>query len=190
MPAEPLHPVPVTRVTTRRVPWALVLAVGAAVTVAALGLLVWPFVAARWVLALLLGAAIIAGGLALLVRARPSLASTAIGVALVLAGMLAIVFSAFTVQALVTLVGAGLAVAGAVWIAAALRLGAGIGGLAAVPGGVLLVAGIVALVWPAIALALASVVAGLCLLVLGVSTIGLALRLRRARVTSATTIVR
>lgn len=161
-----------------RSPWWILLAVGVLVTAAGLGLLVWPFLAATWILALLFSAALIANGLAVLARG-PGPAGVIGGLVLLIAGVLAIVFSEFTAGAIVTFFGVALITIGAIWLIVGLGLSRRGSGLVVGPAVLLILAGIVGLVWPSIALALLAVIAGLGTLVLGASLIWGALALRR-----------
>lgn len=162
----------------RRFPWWIPMIVGIIVMLAALGLLLWPFVAASWVLVVLFGAALMANGLALLVRQRSSGATVGAGVVLLVAGLLAIVFSEFTVGVLVTFVGVSVILVGALWLTIGVRAGAGFAGL--LPAILIMLAGLVALVWPEVALMFVAVIGGLIMLVLGSTMIWTALALRRA----------
>lgn len=162
----------------RRFPWWIVLAVGIIVIAAGAGLLVWPFVAASWLLVVLFGSALIANGLALLVRRRATTGGTVAGLLLVLAGVLAMVFSEFTVSALVTFVGVAVIIVGAFWLVIGVRAGGGAAVLA--PAIVIVLAGVVALVWPGIALVFVAVLGGIVMLLLGASLVWTALALRRA----------
>lgn len=185
---------------TARSPWWAVLIVGVLVALAGAALLIWPFLAASWMLAVLIGSALIANGLALMVGLRAGGASLGGGVLLVLLGLLAIVFSDFTVTMLVTFVGGGLVFVGALWLIIASRIGAARrSALAAQPGAaqlgrgggvrsllwlippvLLLAGGIAALVWPGVALSIAAVGVGVVTLALGASIVWGAFRLRRA----------
>lgn len=173
---------PPSETSERRFPWWILLAVGVIVVAAGAGLLVWPFIAASWILVILFGAALIANGLALIVRGTP--ASVGAGLLLAVAGVLAIVFSEFTANALVTFFGIALIILGAFWLVLAFSLGRGGSAVVALPAVLVLLAGVVALVWPAVALAIVAVIAGLCTLALGASLIWGALGLRRMRVST------
>lgn len=163
---------------TRRFPWWIPLSVGVVVLLAGCGLLLWPFFTASWLLAVLIGAALIANGLALLVRRRSSPATVVAGVALIAAGVLAMVFSGFTADVIVTLFGSAVMLVGALWLAVGLRAGGGTAMLA--PAILIMLAGLVALIWPGVALAFVAVIGGLVMLLLGASLVGTALALRRA----------
>lgn len=179
------QPVPYRVTTTRRFPWWTLLIAGVLIALVGVAFLVWPFFAGSWVLAILFGSALIANGLALL--ARGSSAAVIGGLLLLAAGVLAIVFSEFTVAVLVSSVGAGLIVIGAIWIAVAARM-PGRRVLAILPGALMLLGGVVALVLPALALSIVAVVGGLCLMLIGALIISAATRLRRVNA-STTTIV-
>lgn len=161
----------------RRFPWWIPMIVGIIVMLAALGLLLWPFVAASWVLVVLFGSALIANGLALLVRRRGTGASTAAGVVLIAVGVLSMVFSDFTVNALVVFVGVSVLLIGALWLALGVRAG-GAGG--AVPGVLIMLAGIVALIWPEVTLVFVAVIGGFIMLLFGGFMVWTSLALRRA----------
>jgi uncharacterized membrane protein HdeD (DUF308 family) len=176
------QPVPYRVTTTRRFPWWTLLIAGVLIALVGVGFLIWPFFAGSWVLAILFGSALIANGLALLTRG--SSASLIGGLLLLIAGVLAIVFSEVTV---VSFVGAGLIVLGAIWIAVAARL-PGRRALSILPGALMLLGGVTALVLPALALSIVAVVGGLCLILIGVLIVSAATRLRRVNA-SATTIV-
>ncbi|WP_449282876.1 DUF308 domain-containing protein [Leucobacter sp.] len=179
------QPVPYRVTTTRRFPWWTPLIAGVLIALVGVGFLIWPFFAGGWALAILFGSALIANGLALL--ARGSSAAVIGGLLLLAAGVLAIVFSEFTVAVLVSSVGAGLIVLGAIWIAVAARL-AGRRALAILPGALMLLGGVTALVLPALALSIVAVVGGLCLILIGVLIVSAATRLRHVNA-STTTIV-
>lgn len=162
----------------RRFPWWIPMAVGVVVIVAGAGLLLWPFVAASWLLVVLFGSALIANGLALLVRPRASGATVGAGAVLVAAGVLAMVFSEFTVNALVTFVGVTVILVGALWLSIGVRAGGGAAAL--LPSILIILAGVIALIWPGVALAFVAVIGGLVMLLLGSSLVWTALALRRA----------
>ncbi|MCW2287892.1 DUF308 domain-containing protein [Leucobacter luti] len=174
---------------SRRFPWWVVLVVGIVVIVAGIGLVVWPFVAASQMLAVFFGLALIANGLAMLVRGGPNATSRVLGVVFIIAGVLAMIFAAFTVQALVVLVGAALLVLGVSWIVVGMRIGAGRGGFIMVPGVLAVLGGIFALIWPAAALSIVAFCAGIAMLLFGASLIWGATRLRSTRVDQTTIIV-
>ncbi|MGK0720875.1 DUF308 domain-containing protein [Leucobacter sp. W1478] len=180
---------PMTNVSTRSFPWWIPLVVGAIVTAAGVGLLVWPFVAATWILVILFGSALIANGLALLVRLRPSGSTTAAGLLLILAGILAIVFSEFTVSALVTFVGVTLIFVGALWLVIGIRLTDGRSMLVLLPAVLTLIGGVVTLVWPDFAIKVVAVICGIFTVMLGASIIWTAWRLRKTTVSETTIIV-
>lgn len=181
------QPVVYAAAGNRGLPWWPLLLAGALVAAVGVGFLVWPFFAASWLLVVLFGSALIANGLALLTRAGGSSAALVGGIVLIGAGVLAIVFSDFTVSAIVAFVGVGLVVFGVLWIAIGARF-AGRSPALLVPGVLVLVGGIVALAWPGLALAVVAVIGGICLVLLGSLIIWTANRLRRTR-PSATTIV-
>ncbi|PII86644.1 hypothetical protein BMH32_12310 [Leucobacter sp. OLJS4] len=165
------------RAETRRFPWWILLVVGILVTAAGVGLLFWPFIAASWFLVVVLGSALIANGLAILVR-RPSGAAVAAGIVLIAGGVLAMVFSDFTVTALVTFVGVSVLFVGAFWLVLAIRAG-GRSGLVLMPAILAILAGVVTLVWPDFALKFVAVIAGIFTLFIGISLILSATALRR-----------
>lgn len=180
---------PVAHVSTRRFPWWIPLLVGILVIAAGIGLVLWPFVAATWILVILFGSALIANGLAMLVRLRPSASSTIAGILLVLAGVLAIVFSEFTVSALVTFVGVALIFVGAFWLVLGIRLTEGTSFLFLLPAILTLLGGVVALIWPDFAVKVVAVVCGLFTLALGASIVWGALQLRKTSVSETTIII-
>ncbi|MGI8394040.1 DUF308 domain-containing protein [Leucobacter sp. W1038] len=180
---------PVTHVSTRRFPWWIPLVVGVLVAAAGIGLLIWPFVAATWILVILFGSALIANGLALTVRLRPSASTTVGGVLLILAGILAIVFSEFTVSALVTFVGVSLIFVGALWLVIGIRLTEGASMLVLLPTLLTLLGGVVTLIWPDFAIKVVAVVCGLFTVMLGTSLIWTAIRLRKISVSQTTIIL-
>ncbi|MFA5607455.1 MAG: DUF308 domain-containing protein [Leucobacter sp.] len=159
----------------RRFPWWTLIVVGILVIAAGLGLMLWPFIAASWVLVLLFGSALIANGLALLVGRRGGGGGVAAGVVLVVAGALAIVFSEFTVNALVTFFGVAVIFIGVLWLVIGARLGAAM----VLPAVLLIAAGAAALVWPAVALAFVAVLVGIFTLIVGASLIWSGLAIRR-----------
>lgn len=171
----------------RRFPWWTLFVTGALVAAVGLGFLVWPFFAASWLLVVLFGSALVANGLALLTRAAGSPGALVGGLVLVAAGVLSIVFSDFTVSAIVAFVGVGLVLFGVLWIAVGARF-AGRSPMLLVPGVLVLAGGVVALAWPGLALAVVAVIGGVCLLLLGALIMWTANRLRRVDA-SATTIV-
>lgn len=179
------QPVPYRVTTTRRFPWWTLLVAGVLIGLVGVGFLVWPFFAGSWALAILFGSALIANGVALLTRG--SSAAVIGGLLLLAAGILAIVFSELTVAVLVSSVGAGLIVLGAIWIVVAARM-PGRRAVAILPGAVMLLGGITALVLPALALSIVAVVGGLCMILIGALIVSAAARLRNASA-SATTIV-
>lgn len=180
---------PRSRVSVRRFPWWIPLLVGVVVAAAGIGLLIWPFVAASWILVILFGSALIANGLALLVRLRASAGTTIAGALLILAGLLAIVFSEFTVSALVTFVGVALIFVGVLWLVIGIRLAEGAGVLVLLPASVTLLSGVVTLIWPDFALKAVAVLCGIFTLVLGASMIWSAFRLRDTKVSETTIII-
>lgn len=183
------QPIRIVTNETRRFPWWVMLAVGIFVIIAGLGLLVWPFVAASTLLAIFFGLALIANGLAMLVRGGPTAATRVIGAVFILAGVLAMIFSALTIKALVVLVGAALIVIGISWIVLGLRIGAGRGGFVLVPGVLSILGGVFALIWPGVALSIVAFLAGLVMLFLGVSIVWTGIRMRNMRMESRTIIV-
>lgn len=178
-----------SRVRVRRFPWWIPLIVGVLVVAAGVGLLLWPFVAATWILVLLFGSALIANGLALLVRTRPSAASTVAGILLIVCGALAIIFSEFTVSALVTFVGVMLIIIGAFWLMLGIGLAREAGFMLLAPPIVAILGGIVTLIWPEFAIKVVAVICGLFTLILGASIIWTSLRLRKTSVSQTTLIV-
>ncbi len=180
---------PFTQVTTRRFPWWIPLIVGVLVMAAGFGLLIWPFVAASWILVVLFGSALIANGLALLVTLQPSVSSTLGGVLLIVAGLLSIIFSDFTVSALVTFVGVGLIFVGALWLVLGLRIAGGGNPALWVPAVIVLLGGVVTLVWPEFSLKVVAVLGGILMLLIGASIIWAAVRLRSLRLSQTTIIV-
>ncbi|MBL3698053.1 DUF308 domain-containing protein [Leucobacter luti] len=174
---------------SRRFPWWVVLIVGIVVVIAGVGLVVWPFIAASQLLAVIFGIALIANGLAMLVRSGPGVGAKVLGVVFIVAGLLAMVFAAFTVKALVVLVGAVLLILGVSWIVAGARVGAGRGGAIMVPGVLAILAGVFALIWPGVALSIVAFCAGLAMLAFGASLIWGSTRLRHTRVDQTTIIV-
>lgn len=158
-------------------PWWIPCAVGGLVVAAGLGLLIWPFIAASWLLVVLFGSALIANGLAMLVRARGSAAAMVGGALLVVAGALSIVFSDFTVSALVTFAGVALIVIGAFWLILSASFGARSWQLM-LPSVLTILAGVVALAWPGVALVFVAVVSGLLTLLIGSLLIWSSLALR------------
>lgn len=173
---------PPAHTTTRRFPWWVPLSVGVLVIAAGVGLLVWPFVAASWLLAMFFGAALIANGLALMVRSKATGASFTGGIVLLLVGLFAIVFSDFTVNALVMFVGVTLIAVGSFWLVIALALSRG--GLgAALPGIVMVLGGVATIAWPQVALSFVAVIAGLVMLAVGAVIIWGAYRMRSVTVT-------
>lgn len=173
----------------RRAPWGAVLAVGIVVLLAGIGLVIWPFVTASNILAVLFGIALMANGLALLVRQGPAGAARVVGALFLLAGLLAIVFAEFTVQALVVVVGATMLVTGVVWIALGARAGGPRSGWLLVPGVLAILGGIFALIWPATALGIVAFCAGLAMLAFGGSLIWGAIGMRKTRIDRTTIIV-
>lgn len=161
-------------------PWWVLISVGAIVIAAGVGLLIWPFIAASWILVLLFGSALIANGLAAVVRLRASGAATIGGMVLMIAGVLAIVFSEFTAQALVTFVGVGLIAVGAFGVILVTRLSQGGFPITILPAVLAVAAGAFALIWPDIALAIVAVFAGLVTVGIGASMVWGGLVLRRA----------
>lgn len=180
---------PVSSMSTRRFPWWIPFVVGVLVAAAGVGLLIWPFVAATWILVILFGSALIANGLALLVRLRSSASTTVGGVLLILAGIFAIVFSEFTVSALVTFVGVALIFVGALWLVIGIRLTEGASPLVLLPAILTLVGGIVTLVWPNFAIKVVAVVCGLFTVLLAASIIWTAVKLRKTTVSQTTIII-
>lgn len=162
----------------RKFPWWIPLVVGIIVLAAAFGLLLWPFIAASWVLVVLFGSAMVANGLALLVRRRSSGATIGAGIVLIVVGVLAMLFSQFTVNVLVTFVGVSVILIGALWLTLGIRAGGGAAALG--PAIVIMLAGVVALIWPDVALAFVAVIGGLIMLLLGATMVWTALALRRA----------
>ncbi len=177
------------RTRVRSFPWWIPVTVGVLVVAAGVGLLLWPFVAATWILVLLFGSALIANGLAMLVRVRASSASTVAGILLIICGALAIVFSEFTVSALVTFAGVALIFIGAIWLVIGIGLSRGASLLLLVPPILTILGGVVTLVWPDFAIKVVAVVCGLLTLALGASIIWTALRLRKASVAQTTIII-
>ena len=163
---------------TRKFPWWIPMTVGIFMIVAGLGLLLWPFVAASWLLVVLFGSALIANGLALIVAMRPSGPSFGAGVLLIIAGVLSILFSEFTVNVLVTFVGGTVMLIGIFWLVGAVRMSGKSAGLLAP----LLVTfgGLASLIWPSVALAIVAVVGGLIMLVIGAIIVLAARTLRKA----------
>lgn len=173
----------------RRAPWGAVLAVGIIVVLAGIGLVIWPFLTASNILAVLLGIALMANGLALLVRAAPVGGSKFVGVLFILAGLFAVVFAQFTVQALVAFVGTSMLLIGVLWISMTLRAGAQRNLWLLVPGVFAILGGIFALIWPAVALGIVAFCAGLAMLAFGASLIWGALGMRKVRVDRTTVII-
>lgn len=178
-----------SRTRVRSFPWWIPLIVGVLVVAAGVGLLLWPFVAATWILVLLFGLALIANGLAMLVRIRASAASTVAGILLIICGALAIVFSEFTVSALVTFAGVALIFIGAIWLVLGIGLSRGASLLLLVPPILTILGGVVTLVWPDFAIKVVAVVCGLFTLILGASIIWTALQLRKTSVSQTTIII-
>ncbi len=173
----------------RRVRWWTPVLIGAVVLIAGVGLLLWPFVTASNVLAVILGVALLANGLAVLLRSGPNVGGRVLGIVLLLAGVLTMVFSAFTVKALVVLAGSALLVLGVTWIVIGVRLGASKGGFVLVPGILAIVGGVFSLIWPAAALSIVAFIAGIVMLGFGASLIWGGVRMRNVRVDQTTIIV-
>ncbi|WP_025132901.1 HdeD family acid-resistance protein [Leucobacter sp. PH1c] len=183
------QPIRIVTSDSRRAPWWILLIVGIVVVLAAIGLIVWPFIAASGMLAIIFGVALTANGLAMLVRSGPGAGSRVLGAVCILAGVLAVVFSEFTGRALVVLVGSALLVIGVSWLVLSARLGAGRSGFVLVPGILAVLGGVFALIWPATALSIVAFCAGLLMLVFGASLIWGALGMRHTRVDRTTIIV-
>ncbi|WP_125099689.1 HdeD family acid-resistance protein [Leucobacter chromiireducens] len=183
------HPIRIVTGEPRRAPWWTLLLVGLFVVLAGVGLLVWPFVAASGMLAVIFGVALLANGLAMLVRAGASAGTRVLGSVFVLAGILAMVFSAVTGKALVVLVGSALIVVGVSWLILSLRVARGGSGFLLVPGILAILGGVFALIWPATALSIVAFLAGIAMVFFGLSLCWGAMRLRGARVEQTTIIV-
>ena len=151
----------------RAFPWWIPFSIGALLALVGLAFLVWPFFAATWAFAVLIGAAFVASGLGVLLRQRPGGSSAVGGILMFAIGLLAIIFSDFTVSVLITFVGMTLIAAGVLWLVIALGLSRGGFNPATLPAVLMLAAGIVAIVWPSAALLAAAVAFGLVLLGVG-----------------------
>lgn len=148
--------------------------VGIAFVMIGIGMLLWPFGAASWILSLLVGLAFVTSGAGSLLSDQPG--STGLGILMIVAGVLAITFSAFTAQILVALLGILTIALGVILF----LLGASFRTIGLVVAGVILAAlGTVALLWQEVALAVFAVALGLVALALGVWLIALSLRVRR-----------
>ncbi|MFV0433521.1 MAG: DUF308 domain-containing protein [Leucobacter sp.] len=181
------QPVPYSGASAPRSPLPTLIVTAILLIAVGVGFLVWPFFAATWMLAILVGSAFITTGLAMLTRAAASPAALIGGLLLLAVGVLAILFSEFTVTVLVTFVGFGLVMFGVLWTA----IGASFARrspAAVVPGIVMLVGGVLALIWPNVALIVAAVVCGICMILLGGLLVWAATRMRRVD-PSKTTIV-
>lgn len=154
--------------------------IGGLIGLVGVTLLIWPFFAATQLFAGLIGAALIAAGLAPLLRRRPGARAT--GVLLIALGILAIVFSDFTVTVLIAFAGFSLVGLGIVWSVFALALGRGAFNVGMVPAFVLIVAGLIAMLWPSVALVVAAIALGLVLIAIAALLVSSGARLRRVRV--------
>lgn len=157
--------------------WWSILITGILVTIAGLALLVWPFIAASWLLAIFLGIALISGGSAALTHTRATALSRFLGLLVIVAGILAIVFNELAASLLVTIVGSVFITVGLFWVVVSLSVGGGV--VSTLPGVLAIIAGLIPMFWPQFALSFIAVFAGLMLLVWGVTLIGAAVRTRR-----------
>lgn len=183
------QPIRIVTTESRRAPWWALLVVGIFVTLAGIGLLVWPFVAASGMLAVIFGVALVANGLAMIVRGNASVGTRVVGSIFILAGILAMVFSSLTGKAFVVFVGAALIVVGVSWLVLSLRMARGGSGFLLVPGILAILGGVFALIWPATALGIVAFCAGIAMVLFGVSLCWGAVRMRGARVEQTTIIV-
>lgn len=171
------------RVTTRRFPWWIVLAIGVLIVAVGVSLMFWP-IAPVWLLVIIFGVSLIANGLAMFVRPGATAGGVILGALLIVAGVLSLVFMEFTAQTFVTFVAVSLIVLGAFWAAASIRAAGGLSGFVIAPAAFLLIAGILTLVWPDFVLTVIAMVGGVLMLVLGISLIVGAFQLRKLRFTT------
>lgn len=164
----------------RWVAWWIPFLIGALLAAVGLAFLIWPFFAATWVFAVLIGAAFIVTGLALALRRTPGGTSAISGVLIMVIGLLAIVFSDFTVSVLITFIGMTLICVGVLWLVVALGLSRGGLSVGTLPAVLMVAAGVFAIVWPAAALLIAAIVFGLLMLGIGWVTAWGAVRMRGA----------
>ncbi|MBN9612368.1 MAG: DUF308 domain-containing protein, partial [Actinobacteria bacterium] len=129
----------------RWVAWWVPFTVGALLAAVGLAFLIWPFFAATWAFAVLIGAAFVVTGLALLLRRRPGGSSAFGGVLVIAIGLLAIVFSDFTVSVLITFIGMTLIGVGVLWLVIALGLSRGGLNAGTLPAVLMLAAGVFAI---------------------------------------------
>ena len=152
-----------------RGPWWGLLIVGGIAAVAGIGLMTWPWVTAKWLLSILLGAALIANGLAMVLRrgTKSSGATNAVGVLLMIAGVVMIVFAETAVALLVSFMGVAFTMLGVLWLA--IVWGSSMRERVAlwIPPILIILAGLAAWIWPQTATSFLAVLIGFFTLVLG-----------------------
>lgn len=165
--------------TNRRTPWWLFLISGALLTLAGVGLIAWPFIAASWVLALMFGTALISSGLAAVLHRRAPMPAKVIGIVLMILGSLAIIFNEFTASILVVIVGATFITLSLMWLITGIVLGAGASPLTFIPAILGLAAGLIPMIWPGFALSVIAVLFGIILLFWGIAIVASSFALRK-----------
>ena len=164
----------------RRGPWGVLLFVGSAIVLLGLALLIWPLFAATGILAFLVGAAFIGNGLAAIVGTGGSPLGAPMGIVLIVLGLIAVIFPAFTVNVLVGFVAVVMLIIGVIWLLIAIRLRGVLSTPFILLPAVVVALGLAAFIWPSFALTLAAVAAGIVTLLIGGSLIAAALAVRRA----------
>lgn len=158
-----------------RFPWRATLAIGAVLVAVGAVLLISPFVAATWLLSLLLGLSLALMGAGII--SRNAQGSLVAGLALVAAGVLAMVFSTFTATVVVGFFGIAFIALGVLGLLIAAAAGSG---PTAVTGAITIGIGVIAIAWPQFALTVLALLLGVVSIALGAWLIGFAIRLRKS----------
>lgn len=158
----------------RRMRWWLPVILGTVFLLLGIGMLAWPLGAASWMLSLLVGVALATSGIGFVASGQGG--SQALGILLIVFGVLALVFAAFTAQLLVTLLGVLVVSFGVIL----LMFGLFTRVVGLIFAGILFgLLGGIALVWQEAALTIFAIALGVLSLVGGFWLISLGLRLKR-----------